>query len=103
MSAINDPRPLGGSAASSASVATATDARGAGLSPSREAGDAAMCAALAGNWWAVALRGVCAILFGVSALLAPVSAILSLVVLFAAYMLVDGIVGILAEVRAAKR
>ena len=103
MSAINDPRPLGGSAASSAGIATATDARGAGSSPSREAGDAAMCAVLAGNWWAVALRGVFAILFGLIALLAPGSAILSLVLLFAAYMLVDGIVGIVSAVRAAKR
>jgi uncharacterized membrane protein HdeD (DUF308 family) len=103
MSAIHDPRPLGGSAASSAGIATATDASGAGPSPSRGAGDDAMCAVLAGNWWAVALRGVFAILFGLIALLAPGSAILSLVLLFAAYMLVDGIVGIVSAVRAAKR
>ena len=68
-----------------------------------EQGDAAMCAVLAGNWWAVALRGVFAILFGLMALLAPGSAILSLVLLFAAYMLVDGIAGIVSAVRAAKQ
>ena len=48
---------------------------------------------------AVALRGVFAILFGLIALLAPGLAILSLVLLFAAYMLVDGIVGIVGPVR----
>ena len=97
MSTIHDPRPMGGSAeaseASSIRIATATDASGAGSSPYRGAGDSAKCAVLAGNWWAVALRGVFAILFGLIAILAPGSAILSLILLFSAYMLVDGVVG----------
>lgn len=63
----------------------------------------AMSALLAQNWWAVALRGVCAILFGLIALLLPGVTITTLVLLFAAYMLVDGIFAIVAGVRAASR
>jgi uncharacterized membrane protein HdeD (DUF308 family) len=63
----------------------------------------AMCALLAQNWWAVALRGVFAVLFGLIALFVPGATILSLVLFFSAYMLVDGIFGIVAAVRAARR
>jgi uncharacterized membrane protein HdeD (DUF308 family) len=63
----------------------------------------AMCAQLAQNWWAVALRGVFAILFGLVALSLTGPTLLSLVLFFSAYMLVDGIVGIVAAVRAARR
>jgi uncharacterized membrane protein HdeD (DUF308 family) len=62
-----------------------------------------MCALLAQNWWAVALRGVFAILFGLIALLVPGATILSLVLFFSAYMLVDGVFGIVAAVRAARQ
>jgi uncharacterized membrane protein HdeD (DUF308 family) len=58
---------------------------------------------LAQNWWAIALRGVFAILFGIIALLMPGAALLAFVLLFAAYMLVDGILAIIAGVRAAQR
>jgi uncharacterized membrane protein HdeD (DUF308 family) len=64
--------------------------------------DAAMCALLAQNWWAVALRGVFAVLFGLIALFVPGATILSLVLFFSAYMLVDGAFGIVAAVRAAR-
>jgi uncharacterized membrane protein HdeD (DUF308 family) len=57
---------------------------------------------LARNWWAVALRGVLGILFGIIALAMPGATILSLVLVFAAYMLVDGILGIVSAVRAAR-
>lgn len=57
---------------------------------------------LAENWWAIALRGVLAILFGVVAFVYPGPAILSLVLLFSAYMLVDGVFAIVAAVRAAR-
>ena len=67
------------------------------------AGDAAMSNLLAQNWWAIALRGVFAILFGIIALLMPGAALLAFVLLFAAYMLVDGILAIIAAVRAAQR
>ncbi len=63
----------------------------------------AMNAVLARNWWLVALRGVLALLFGIIALLLPGVTIASLVLLFAAYMLVDGICAIVAGVRAARR
>ncbi|GJD78887.1 membrane protein [Methylobacterium gregans] len=63
----------------------------------------AMSTVLARNWWLVALRGVFAILFGIAALVAPAAFVLSLVLFFAAYMLVDGIFGIVAAVRAAQR
>jgi uncharacterized membrane protein HdeD (DUF308 family) len=63
----------------------------------------AMNRLLAANWWAVALRGVFGILFGLVALLLPAAAMLSLVIVFAAYMLVDGVFAIVAGVRAARR
>lgn len=63
----------------------------------------AMSAALARNWWAVALRGVFAILFGLIAVVLPGVTIGSLVLLFAVYMLVDGVFAIVACVRAAAR
>lgn len=64
--------------------------------------DAAMCAVLAENWWAVALRGVLAILFGLIALVVPGALMLSLALLFAAYLLVDGVLAIISAVRAAR-
>jgi len=64
---------------------------------------AAMSAALARNWWLVALRGGLAILFGAVALLAPFATLYTLTVFFAAYMLVDGVVSITAAVRAAEK
>ena len=54
------------------------------------------------NWWAVALRGVVGILFGIIALVMPGATMLSLVLVFAAYMLVDGILAIVSAVRAAR-
>ena len=57
-------------------------------------------AGLARNWWAVALRGVIAILFGVIALFQPGATMLSLVLVFAAYAAVDGILAIFASVYA---
>jgi uncharacterized membrane protein HdeD (DUF308 family) len=62
---------------------------------------AAMNAHLARNWWAIALRGVFAILFGLIALFMPGVTLTALVLLFAAYMLVDGIFAIVAAMRAA--
>jgi uncharacterized membrane protein HdeD (DUF308 family) len=42
------------------------------------------------HWWAVALRGVAAILFGVLALVWPGITVFALVLVFGAYALVDG-------------
>lgn len=58
---------------------------------------------LANNWWAVALRGVVAILFGIAAFAMPLVTMLSLVVVFAAFSFVDGMFGIIAAVRGARR
>jgi uncharacterized membrane protein HdeD (DUF308 family) len=60
-----------------------------------------MSTLLARNWWAIALRGLVAILFGVIALFVPGAVLLTLALLFAAYLLVDGVLGIIAAVRAA--
>jgi uncharacterized membrane protein HdeD (DUF308 family) len=60
-----------------------------------------MSAVLARNWWAVAIRGVLAILFGLFAIFMTGATMLSLVLVFAAYMLVDGIFAIVAAIRAA--
>jgi uncharacterized membrane protein HdeD (DUF308 family) len=58
---------------------------------------------LARNWWALALRGVFAILVGLIAFVAPGVFLASLVLLFAAYLLVDGVFSIIAGLRAAQR
>ena len=54
---------------------------------------------LARNWWSLALRGVLAILFGIVAWVWPEITLTSLVLLFGAYLLVDGVVNIVAAVR----
>src|SRR5689334_18033642 len=51
---------------------------------------------LARYWWIVVLRGVLAILFGIAALLLPGITLAALVIIFAAYMLVDGIFALIA-------
>lgn len=63
----------------------------------------AMNALLARNWWAVALRGLAAIIFGLVALLAPGAAILSLLMVFSVLMLVDGALSVIAGLRSARR
>jgi uncharacterized membrane protein HdeD (DUF308 family) len=58
--------------------------------------------AATGHWWALALRGVIAILFGLAALLRPGIALEALILLFGAYALVDGafsIVGVFGGTR----
>lgn len=55
---------------------------------------------LARNWWAIAIRGIAAILFGLCAFFIPGAALWALVILFGAYCLVDGIFAIVAAARA---
>jgi uncharacterized membrane protein HdeD (DUF308 family) len=100
-SASGTGHPSGSSSPGTAhgtSTASATS-----TAPPGDARSEAMCALLAQNWWAVALRGVFAVLFGLIALLVPGATILSLVLFFSAYMLVDGVFGIVAAVRAARQ
>jgi uncharacterized membrane protein HdeD (DUF308 family) len=61
-----------------------------------------MSMALARNWWALAVRGVAGIVFGLVAFAAPVSAMLTLALVFAVYLLVDGVFAIAAAIRAAE-
>lgn len=69
--------------------------------PARQLDDAKV-AVLARNWWALALRGVIAIIFGLVALILPAAALLSLALVFAAYLIVDGAFGIVSTIRAAQ-
>jgi uncharacterized membrane protein HdeD (DUF308 family) len=51
---------------------------------------------LAKNWWMLLLRGILAILFGIFAYLWPGLTLITLIIIYAAYALVDGIVALLA-------
>jgi uncharacterized membrane protein HdeD (DUF308 family) len=54
--------------------------------------------ALAKNWWMVLLRGVCAIVFGVLSFVWPGVTLLTLVILYGAYALADGVFAIAAAI-----
>jgi uncharacterized membrane protein HdeD (DUF308 family) len=80
----------------------ATTASGkAGVAAKRARCDA-MSEILADSWWAVGLRGVLGILFGLICLLTPAIALEVFVILFAAYMLVDGVFAIISGIKAAR-
>jgi uncharacterized membrane protein HdeD (DUF308 family) len=55
------------------------------------------------NWWLFTLRGIVGIIFGLIALIFTGPTMLSLVILFSAYMLVDGVAGIISAIRAIRR
>jgi len=62
----------------------------------------ALSEVLADSWWAVGLRGVVGILFGLICLLTPGIALGAFVILFSAYMLVDGVFAIISGIKAAR-
>jgi len=62
----------------------------------------ALSEVLAERWWVVGLRGIFGIIFGLICLLVPAAAILALVLLFSAYMLVDGGLAIYSAIKAAQ-
>jgi uncharacterized membrane protein HdeD (DUF308 family) len=62
----------------------------------------ALSEVLADSWWAVGLRGLLGIAIGLICLLVPSAAILALILLFSAYMLVDGVLAIVSGIKAAR-
>jgi uncharacterized membrane protein HdeD (DUF308 family) len=72
-------------------------------SSSGDTGSNDMKSVLAQYWWLIALRGVLGIVFGIIALVMPVATILALVILFSAYMLVDGAFALYAAYQASRQ
>jgi len=62
-----------------------------------------MAAILIGNWGALALRGVAAILFALIAFFWPGITATALILLFGVYALLDGVFALIAGLRAARR
>ena len=75
------------------SHSTYTEPSGTILSP--------LAGILSRNWWAVAIRGVLAIILGIIAFWMPGVTMLSLAIVFAAYAVVDGVLAIISGIRAA--
>ena len=57
-----------------------------------------MAADLARNWWVLALRGIAGILFGIGAFVWPGATLTTLVIVFGAYVFVDGIFAVVAGI-----
>lgn len=57
---------------------------------------------MSGTWWAMVLRGIVAVLFGSAALLWPELTLFVLLVCFGVYALIDGLLAIVAGIRASE-
>ena len=53
-----------------------------------------MLGTLAQNWWAIVLRGVCAVLFGLGAFVWPGITLAVLILLYGAYALIEGVLAV---------
>jgi len=62
-----------------------------------------MLTTFARKWWALALRGVIAIIFGILAVIWPAITLLTLVLLFGAYSFVDGVLAVIAGIASRQR
>ena len=62
-----------------------------------------MLTTLARNWWMFLLRGVVAIVFGVMAIVWPDITLFTLIVLFGAFVLIDGVFSIAAAITRARQ
>lgn len=80
----------------------ASTASGKGSMSASKARGEALSEVLADSWWALGLRGLLGILFGLICLLTPGVAVEVFVILFAAYMLVDGVFAIASGIKAAR-
>lgn len=56
-----------------------------------------------GNWWALALRGVAAVLLGIITFLMPIATLAALVTVFGAYALLDGLFAIAAAIKGVRK
>src|SRR4051794_31938582 len=50
------------------------------------------------NWWALTLRGILSVLFGIAAVFWPGITLLTLLYLFSAWVLVDGVIRIVTGI-----
>ena len=62
-----------------------------------------MATVLARHWWALALRGIVAVIFGLIAFFMPGATLYALTILFGAYALIDGVFSLIAAIRSAGR
>ena len=62
-----------------------------------------MLAMFVRNWWVFAVRGVLAIIFGIMAILWPGVTLTVLILLFGAYVLVDGILNVAGAIMGRER
>ena len=54
---------------------------------------------LSQSWWLFLIRGIAAVVFGIAAFAWPGLTLAVLIILFAAYVLVDGVFGLVAAIR----
>ncbi|HZE68330.1 MAG TPA: DUF308 domain-containing protein, partial [Pyrinomonadaceae bacterium] len=58
-----------------------------------------MLVVFSSSWWAMALRGIAAIVFGIAAFIWPHITLAALVFLWGAYAIIDGVVAIAAGIK----